>query len=63
MLHFPLFCDCCGPGTGPGGAQRSFQAMEIIDILIRIMTTMLRGDNYDGNDSYENNDNDDDAKW
>ncbi len=30
-------------------------------MIIMIMTTTLRGENYDGNDSYDNNDNDDDA--
>jgi hypothetical protein len=35
--------------------------MEMIAMKIMIMTTMPRGENYDGNDNYYNNDNDDDA--
>jgi hypothetical protein len=36
--------------------------MEMISMIMMIMTTTLRGEIYDGNDSYENNDNDDDAE-
>jgi hypothetical protein len=32
--------------------------MEMIAMIIMIMTTTLRGENYDGNDSYDNTDND-----
>ncbi len=35
--------------------------LERITIIIMIMTTMLRGENYAGNDNYYNNDNDDDT--
>jgi hypothetical protein len=31
-------------------------------MIIMIMTTTLRGENYDGNDSYDNNYNDDNAE-
>jgi hypothetical protein len=36
--------------------------MEIIAMIIMIMTTTLRGENYAGKDNYYNNDNDDDAE-
>ncbi len=36
--------------------------VKIIAMIIMIMTTTLRGENYDGNDSYDNNDNDDYAE-
>jgi hypothetical protein len=36
--------------------------VKMIAMIIMIMTTMLRGENYEGNDSYGNNDNDDDAE-